>query len=673
MYRFIVSLVVLPLLVAAAGLDARTLTLDDIARLSSVGAVRMSPDGAHLAWTKTVRRTPFDDEDGAPWSELWMMEMGGEPRPLITGEVSVGGISWSHDGRHIHYLARRGDDKFRRLYALPVDGGESRPLVSHDNNISSYSISDDGRWLAFVARPKVPAHRKKLRDKGFKARIYEEELIPAALWTLDLRDDDAEPRQVKVGGHLTAAYFRPGDDQLLIRTSPTPLIDDILMLQRLSLIERNGRLVRDFEHKGKMEGAAWADDGSRFAFLGANDYNDPTAGALHIANAANGRVQRVSDNADSHIMAFDWDGTDLYYIEHKDAESRIMRRTSDGGTTEVAGYGNGIHTSVSAADGALAARTDSASHPPELYAMQGGQMRRQTNSNPWLDDIDLGAQEVITYAAEDGEQIQAVVVYPVGYRRGRKYPMIAFIHGGPEAHRSNGWNTRYADPIQAAAGAGYVSLIPNYRGSTGRGDRFARLDQHGYADPEFTDILDGKRHLVERGVVDGDRAGITGGSYGGYATAWSATALSEHWAAAVMFVGISDQISKFGTTDIPNEMHAVHSRAWPWDDFAWMWERSPLAHVQKHRTPILIMHGEDDPRVHPSQSLQMYRYLKVLDQAPVRLVWYPGEGHGNRKAAAQLDYSMRLMRWMNHYLKGRGGKPPPHDLGHKDRLDKETD
>ena len=105
-------------------------------------------------------------------------------------------------------------------------------------------------------------------------------------------------------------------------------------------------------------------------------------------------------------------------------------------------------------------------------------------------------------------------------------------------------------------------------------------------------------------------------------------------------------------------MYAVHHRKWLWDDWDYFAERSPIRYVQRNRTPTLILHGEDDPRVHPSQSLELHRHLKVLDQAPVRLVLYPGEGHGNRKSAARFDYLLRTLRWMEHYLQGNVESPP---------------
>jgi dipeptidyl aminopeptidase/acylaminoacyl peptidase len=250
----------------------------------------------------------------------------------------------------------------------------------------------------------------------------------------------------------------------------------------------------------------------------------------------------------------------------------------------------------------------------------------------------------------------------VNYDNNKRYPFVLSVHGGPEAHDTNGWLTSYSDPGQVGAAKGYAVLYPNYRGSTGRGVEFAKLSQNDPAGKEFDDLVDAVKHFVDTGLVDEDKVGITGGSYGGYATAWSSTYYTEHFAAGVMFVGISDRVSKMGTTDIPWEMLLVHDDRWPWEAWEHYHETSPLYHSEKSRTPLLIMHGENDTRVHPSQSMELYRYLKVQDNIPVRLVFYQDEGHGNSKAAARLDYNLRMLRWFDHYLKGPGDEKPDYQL-----------
>ena len=214
-----------------------------------------------------------------------------------------------------------------------------------------------------------------------------------------------------------------------------------------------------------------------------------------------------------------------------------------------------------------------------------------------------------------------------------------------------------------AAAQGFAVFYPNYRGSTGRGVAFAKSSQGDAAGKEFDDLVDAVDALIERGLVDKDKVGITGGSYGGYATAWCSTRYSERFAAGVMFVGISDKISKVGTTDIPNEEFYVHALHRVWDDWKFYLERSPIYWAEKCRTPLLILHGKDDPRVNPGQSRELYRQLKVRNQSPVRLVLYPGEGHGNRKACARLDYCQRMLQWFTTYLQG-DRKLPGWELEH---------
>jgi len=652
--------------------ENKGLTLEDIAKIESVGSFQVSPDGQWVAYTKSNKREPYVDDDGPAWSELYVKPVGSDAKPFITGKVNIGSVRWSKDSKKIYYIAMRNDDTFAGVYSIPVDGGESQKVVGTKNNILSYSLNSTGDKLVFIAKEGAPDHKEQLVLKGFQAKVYEEDIKDVNAWVYPLNNDDAEPTKLDIDGSVISAKFSPVADQLLVQVSPTPLIDDIYMKKTLQVVDLEGDVVAKFKTEGKQGKAVWSTDGENIAFIGANDYNDPTAGALYIANLDDETVSKRVTNDNSHVMDVEWHNDDLIYIEHKGLESRVVKAAVKRriAAMPLVDYGNGIQRSLSVANnGAVYVLADTANHPRELFAITGAGMQRLTNSNTWLDEVELAKQEAFEYEARDGLKIQGVLVYPLNYKKGKRYPMIAFIHGGPEAHRSNGWNTRYADPIQAVAAKGYFAFIPNYRGSTGRGDEFARLDQHAYADPEFTDILDGKLALVDKGMVDGDKVGITGGSYGGYATAWSATKLSEHYAAAVMFVGISNQLSKFGTTDIPNEMHAVHARAWPWDDFQWMLETSPIYHVKNAKTPLLIMHGDSDTRVHPSQSMELYRYVKTLGQAPVRLVLYPGEGHGNRKAAGQYDYSLRLVRWMDHYLKGDGGEPPAYDLQHEKALE----
>ena len=206
------------------------------------------------------------------------------------------------------------------------------------------------------------------------------------------------------------------------------------------------------------------------------------------------------------------------------------------------------------------------------------------------------------------------------------------------------------------AAEGYAVFYPNYRGSTGRGVTFTLSSQGDPAGKEFDDIVDGVDYLIGTGLVDPAKVGVTGGSYGGYATGWLSTRYSDRFAAGVMFVGISNNVSKWGTTDIPNEEYLVHARKWVYEDYDFFLKRSPVYYADQCKTPLLIMAGKEDTRVHPSQSMELYRHIKSRTTTPVELALYPGEGHGNSNSTARYDYNLRMMAWFDTYLKGAKGK-----------------
>ena len=272
-------------------------------------------------------------------------------------------------------------------------------------------------------------------------------------------------------------------------------------------------------------------------------------------------------------------------------------------------------------------------------------------------------QEVIKYKARDGLELEGILIRPLNEEKGKRYPLVLNVHGGPEAHYSNGWLTNYNVLGQVAAARGMAVFYPNYRGTTGYGVEFSMKGQKAAGGKEFDDLIDGVDHLIKMGLVDEKKVGITGGSYGGYATAWGATYYSDRFAAGVMFVGISDWIScsrhhRHPAGDVPG----------PPSQMA-MGRLGLLQESQPARPP---RQGQDAAAHHARQSRPARQPGPIAGdvppsesaqvKAPVRLVLYPGEGHGNRRAASRLDYNLRLLQWMEHYLKGPGGKMPPMEL-----------
>ncbi len=659
------------LLVLAAGASvAADFTVDDLFRTRLVTEARISPDGEMIAYVLSVPRDPYADDDGPAWQELHVV--GPEPdrdRAFIAGEVSVSKIAWTPDGRHIAFLAKRGDDEHKALYTIPMDGGEARQMLSHAEGIREYAMAPDGSRVTFLVKDAEDETRKKRAEKGFKAEAFEENPRFVRVHVADVGPDGmaGEPRLLELAGSATQPVWSPDGLKLAVALAPTPSVDDGIMKRRVHVVDAaTGEVLGVVETAGKIGKVAWSPDGSHLALIAAAHENDPNAGRLMVAPATGGapRDLRPDWTGDAVALAFISKKT-VAYVAHENLETMLVRQDIDGGKPKIVVESGGpalrsIHFSGDGKHAAVIA--DAPDHAREVFAWHGkNKLYRLTDSNPWLADVDLARQEVVRFPARDGLEIDGLFLHPLNAGPG-PHPLVVMVHGGPESHYSDGWITRYVTPGQVLAARGFAVFYPNYRGSTGRGVDFSMASQGDYGGGEFNDLVDGIAYLAERGLVDPDRVGVTGGSYGGFASAWCATALSEHFKASVMFVGVSDHVSKFGTTNIPNEMYLVHARTWPWDNWDHYRERSPIFHAEKHRTPLLIMHGKDDPRVHPSQSLIMYRYLKTLDQAPVRLVWYPGEGHGNRKAAARLDYASRLVRWMEHYVTGSGGEMPTFDL-----------
>lgn len=667
---------VLPLTISCVALSQEpaskpALTAQHVAQLRMVSSAVISPDGSTIAYSVLAPRKPGVDDDGLPWSELYLSStQGGNARAFIAGKGDFSQLSFTPDGKSLAFVAKRGDDKVPALYLLPIDGGEARRAVSLKTAIRGYDFASDNRRVALLAEVPETDAKKKAKEKGFTQEIYEEDFRPVALWTAELFVDSSV-KALDVPGSLHQVQWSPNGDRLAVRVAPTPLVDDEYMRQRVEVLDLEGRSLAKIERDGKLGAIEWSPDGRWIGMISAAEIHDPSAGRLCVAAASGGKLIELAPGMQADCVAFRFEpsGT-LLAVLARGVETELARFDPAQGAKaqpqRISMQSGIIFQSLSLSqDGKRAALiANSPAHPPELYsyALGASEAKRITDSNPWLSEHAMARQEVVQYKARDGQALEGILFRPLGEVAGTRYPLILAVHGGPEAHESNGWLTNYSRPGQMAAAQGFAVFYPNYRGSTGRGVAFSKLGQGDAAGREFDDLVDAVDHLVAMGLVDKNKVGITGGSYGGYATAWCSTRYSERFAAGVMMVGISDKVSKVGTTDIPDEEYYVHALKRPWENWQFFLERSPIYHADKCKTPLLILHGKDDPRVNVGQSRELYRHLKVRNQAPVRLVLYPGEGHGNRRAASRLDYTVRMLQWFEHYLKGPGGAMPAYEV-----------
>lgn len=635
------------------------LTPEDVAKLEVITDAVISPDGKKIAYQKMVPADPT--KENAPASmHLYVYDPTSRSSTALVTEYSVSNLKFRPKQNSITFAAKQENDSAKAIYEIPVSGGAPQKIFEYESAISSFDWNASGDQIAFIAKePK----EEKSSDLPYQPEIYEGDLPNSAAYVVDI--NEGSPKKLEVKGHVTGLKWGPKGTQLAVSAAPSSLVDDYYTGQKLYIVDaKTYKVTAEVDHKAKMGSFQWSPNGKKIAFIAGEDENDPTDGRIFIAEASGGKPNILHRDFKGKFEGFSWkDDNTLTYLASEGVYNNLATIDLKGKTNKL--YENlDMHItgfSISK-DNKIVFVGNTAKHPGELFLLEAGskEAKRLTTSNPWLEDETLGKQEVFTYQTDDGIEIQGILIHPVN--KTEQAPLITVVHGGPEAHYSNGWLTAYSMPGQMGAGEGYYVFYPNYRGSTGRGVEFAKSSQGDPGGKEFDDIIHGIDHLIEDYGIDKDKVGVTGGSYGGYATAWMSTRHTDRFAAGVMFVGISNNLSKWGTSDIPEEMFLVHSRKRIWDDYQFFLERSPIFYAGQAKTPLLIMHGKEDTRVDPGQSYELYRHIKTRTDTPVRLVLYPGEGHGNRNSTARYDYSLRMMRWFNTYLKNENLEIPESAL-----------
>ena len=650
---------------AAGGLmAAEVFSPADLIRLQNASEAKISPDGKWIAGVVS-RQRPAGDEPGGNYAELHVWNSAtGESRPFVTGNVAVRAVQWSPDGKRIAFLQKRGDKDKVQVWSIALDGGEAVALTKSATDVQDFRWHPTGGRLAYIAQVAPTAREKELDKKGYGFVFYEENLKPRILYLQPIDAGGTVPEAQALTSDLSVwrAEWSPDGKALAVSTTPKNLVDQEYMAQVIQLLDPETKALKLLvDPQGKQGNFAWSPDGARIAYAAARERKDHAVSQLFVVDAAGGAPRNLTPpNFRGHVSWAGWrDATTVAYLSEEGVWNTLATDSAQGGQRRVllSGRDSGLvfDTLSASADGkrwAMLGQT--AGSPPDVYAWDGtAAPRRLSELNPWLAQRTLGRQGMIRYKARDGQEIEGILVHPVPEPAGQKSPLIVIVHGGPEGRYADGWVTRYSEPAQVLAGRSYLVFLPNYRASTGYGLEFAWA---GYGDPagkEFDDIADGIDFLIKQGLADPDRVGLTGGSYGGYAAAWFATWYTRYVRAVCMFVGISDLVSKRGTTDIPYEELYVHSGR----DLAEMWdlsrERSPITYADRSRTAVLIAGGTDDPRVHPSQSLEFYRRLQMTGQPAVRLVQYPGEGHGNRKQPGRIDILYRQLEWFDWYVRDR--------------------
>ena len=660
---------------------ATTLTPQHVMRMRHVVSAEPSPDGAHILFVS--RRMPAPDRPpGGSVLEAFVIPTDGGS---VARVPSASRVAWHPDGR-VCYVAKRDGDEAPQLYAVPLTNGTETRLTDAPNGIGSYAFRPDGEAVAYTALDPLPPARAANQERGFRPEVVDEDYRHVSLWLFDMAS--GESTRLTQGLTVQSFVWSPDGSRLAVGMSPRNLVDDSYMFTRIYEVVPGESSVRKLvTNPGKLAGGAWSPDGRHLAFISAADKRDPHAGLLYVVDRESREVAAITPGLRGMVEHVHWhDGATLEcvvargvrtFLEHFPVEGAefvdsfpdaVPTRVDDGPSGDAIALPATSAVEPIANTGRYVMAASTRSHPAEVFVTDArGRARRLTDSNPWLDGVELGAQEVRLFEARDGTPIEGILMLPPN--RGdadARLPLVIVAHGGPESHYADGWLTRYSEPGQVLAGMGYAVWYPNYRASTGYGVDFAKADHGDPMGREFEDHLDAIAAFAADGLVDAERVGVIGGSYGGYTAAWAATRHSEHFKAAVSFVPFVDIRTKWLTSDIPFEFYFVHyQERWPHEQTGFLADRSPLTWAPHCRTPLLLCGGDSDTRVHPSQPFMLYRAVKTATATPCRYVRYPGEGHGNRVSTNRYDYLLRSIRWLDHYLQpgvDRMASPPPIDL-----------
>ena len=649
-------------------------TAKDLLGIQRCTGVDIAPDGQWIAYVVNVPRAAAD-KAGRDYQEIYLVETRtGRSKPLITGKVNAHSVRFSPDGKKLAFITKRGDEKAEdQVWMIRLDGGEAVPITQSPTGVKNFNWHPAGDKIAYIAEEPESEKEKRLKDKGYDFVFYEENLKPRNLYIVAI-SGKKQAEQLTRDYSAWSFVFSPDGNSMAVAMSPNNLVDEEYTSQKVYRIDlQTGERTQITANPGKLGPFSFSPDGTRLVYTAALDQGDHEVSQVYVIDlAGKNQVNLTMPRFKGHV---DWalfkDNHTIVYHADEGVWSSLNTVPVKGGQHQVILHSKEVGIVFETArftkdfkHGALIGTTPQV--PADIFYWQPAQpVKRLTHLNDWLNDRSLGKQEAIRYPARDELEIEGILILPVDYRSGQRYPLAVMVHGGPESHYSQGWISRYGTPGQVLANKGYAVFFPNYRASTGYGVDFGR---QGFGDPagkEFDDIADGIDFLVKTGLADGERVGLGGGSYGGYAAAWFATYYTRYVRAVCMFVGISDLISKRNTTDIPYEELYVHSG----QKLEEMWEislkRSPIYWAQQSKTATLILGGKDDPRVHPGQSLELYRIMKMNRHPAVRLVQYPGEKHGNSKQPGMIDVLYRTLDWFDWYVRDKkplDGPMPPLDL-----------
>jgi dipeptidyl aminopeptidase/acylaminoacyl peptidase len=650
-------------LVLAGAQPPAGLTVEDIYRLRSVSDVQVSPDGSRVAYTVANHERP-----GRPYSQIWLADVA-SGRTSRLGEESESGAGprWAPDSRRIAYFGRgrEGDGLLVRdvgsskaTYVGPVTG-TNHPLPSAGERIA---WSPDGRQLAFVSTTPGPEADANGDPMVITRYLYKPTATEGETRFNDNRRThvfiadlaNGTTRQVTSGNYYEHSIdWSPRGDEIAFVSNRGADPDRFFNYDLFAVDLRSLAVRRLTDTKSAEYYPKWSPDGTTIAFAGTSrplTSSETTMEDTHVwvvRGDGSGR-REIGGAIDNRQGAPEWssDGGHVYFTVQQKGSVGLMRLPIAGGAAESIVSERGTVGGWSVGRNIAAYAMTTADRPAELFVRTDRGTRALTSMNrELLSQRAIAPVESLTFTSFDGTEIEAFLTKPLVL--GPRHPMVVAIHGGPHGQQGPAFNQK----AQIYAAHGWATLMVNYRGSTGYGQKLADAifkDQNG---GEAKDVMAGvDAALAKYPWIDADRLGIEGGSYGGQLTNWIITQTAR-FKAAIPSAGIANLVS-FNYMAYYHDYLAVEFGSFPHEQglMDLLWERSPIRYVQHVRTPTLLLHGENDNDVPIAEAEQFY--IALMDVGvETQMIRYPREGHGLRETKHVADAIERSIAWYERYFR----------------------